>query len=87
MQAYVLVNCNTGSENSLISEFKESPEITEINGVWGKHDIILKIETYDTQRVDEIVKRLRNHPEVTDTYTIHVLYGQGGSIDQETDSR
>ena len=85
MQAYILINCDTGSENRLISEFKEFPEITEINGIWGKHDIILKIETYDTQRVDEIVKRLRNHPDVTSTYTMHVLYGQGGSIDQETD--
>ncbi len=85
MQAYILVNCNTGSENNLISEVKELPEITEINGVWGKHDIVLKIETYDTQKVDGIVKRLRNHPDVTDTYTMHVLYGQNGSIDQETD--
>ena len=85
MQAYLIINCNTGSENRLISEFKELPEITEINGVWGKHDIILKIETYDTRRVDEIVKRIRNHPDVVKTDIMHVLYGQGGSIDQETD--
>ena len=85
MQAYIIINCNTGSETSLISELKELPEITEINGIWGKHDIILKIETYDTRRADDIVKRIRNHPDVASTYTMHVLYGQGGSIDQETD--
>ena len=83
MQAYVLINCDTGSESKIISEFKEFPEITEINGIWGKHDICLKIETYDTQMVDNIVKRLRTHPDVADTYTMHVLYGQGGTIDEE----
>ena len=81
MQAYVLASCNSGSESSIISEFKEISEVVEINGVWGKYDIFMKIKTPEPTRIDEIVHRLRNHPDVTDTYTMHVLYGQGGSID------
>ena len=83
MQAYVLINCNTGSETTLISELKEFPEIIEINGVWGKYDVFIKISTQDPNGVEQIVKRLRNHPDVVDTYTMHVLYGQGGTIDNE----
>ena len=83
MQAYILIKCNTGSETSIISEFKELPEVSEINGVWGKHDVFLNVLTYDPQGIDDIIKRLRNHPDVTDTYTMHVLYGQGGTIDEE----
>ena len=83
MQAYILINCNTGSETMLISELKELSEIIEINGVWGKYDIFLKISTSDPNGVEQIVKRLRNHPDVVDTYTMHVLYGQGGTIDNE----
>ncbi|MDH5432002.1 MAG: Lrp/AsnC ligand binding domain-containing protein [Nitrosopumilus sp.] len=83
MQAYILINCNTGSEMNVISEFKELSEITEINGIWGKYDIFLKVKTIDPNGVEEIIRRLRNHPDVTDTFTMHVLYGQGGSIDQE----
>ena len=83
MQAYILITCSSGKENNIISEFKELPEVSEINGVWGKHDVFLKIETLDPQGIDDVVKRLRNHPDVTDTYTMSVLYGQGGSIDQE----
>ena len=86
MQAYILIKCNTGSEISIISEFKELPEVNEINGIWGKHDIFLKVLSYDPQRIDDITKRLRNHPDVTDTYTMHVLYGQGGTIDEEKNS-
>ena len=83
MQAYILINCNTGSEMNVISEFKELSEITEINGIWGKYDIFLKVKTIDPNGVEEVIRRLRNHPDVTDTFTMHVLYGQGGSIDQE----
>lgn len=83
MQAYILINCQTGSENDLISELNELPEITEINGVWGKYDVFLKVSTKNPNGVEQIVKRLRNHPDVVDTYTMHVLYGQGGTIDHE----
>ena len=71
---------------SIISEFKELPEVNEINGVWRKHGIFLKVLTYDPQGIDNIIKRLRNHPDVTDTYTMHVLYVQGGNIDEEKDA-
>jgi len=81
MQAYILINCNTGSETSLISELKELPEIIEINGIWGKYDLFLKVSTENPDGVEQVIKRLRNHPDIVDTYTMHVLYGQGGTID------
>jgi len=83
MQAYILINCKTGRETNIISELKELPEIVEINGIWGKYDIFLKVATEDPDGVEKIVRRLRNHPDITETYTVHVLYGQGGTIDHE----
>ena len=83
MQAYILVKCNTGSEAKIISEFREITAISEINGIWGEDDIFLKILTFDPEGIENVVKRLRNHPDVTDTETMHVLYGQGGDIDDE----
>lgn len=83
MQAYILINCQTGSETRLISELMELPEVIEVNGVWGKYDILLKISTNDPNGAEQIVKQLRNNPDVVDTYTMHVLYGQGGTIDHE----
>ena len=84
MQAYILINCNTGRESKIISELKEIIETSEINGIWGKYDIFMKIVTADPNGIEQIVKRLRNHPDITDTYTMNVLYGQGGTIDQNT---
>ena len=82
MQAYVLINCETGSEIDLISKLKKVPEVVEINGVWGKYDIFLKVSTNDPTGIDRIVRDLRNHKDITNTYTMPVLYGQGGSIDE-----
>ena len=83
MEAYILINCTLGKESTIISELKQLMEIIEINGVWGKYDIFLKVSTTDPNGVEQVVKRLRNHPDVTNTYTMHVLYGQGGTIDNE----
>ncbi len=82
MQAYILLKCNAGSEVALISELKKLPEITEINGIWGKYDIFLKICSDDPDGMDKIVTKIRNHKEITKSYTMHVLYGQGGTIDE-----
>ena len=82
MQAYILLNCNTGSEIELISELKKYPEIIEINGIWGKYDIFLKVCSDDPDGIDKIVSKLRNHSDITNSYTMHVLYGQGGTIDE-----
>lgn len=82
MQAYILVNCDTGKETEIISELKKIP-VVEINGVWGKYDIFLKISTNDPNGIDRIVRDLRSRKGITDTYTMHVLYGQGGTIDNE----
>jgi DNA-binding Lrp family transcriptional regulator len=82
MQAYILLNCTTGSETEIISELKKYPEVTEVNGIWGKYDIFLKICSEDPDGIDKIVSKLRNHKGITDSYTMHVLYGQGGTIDE-----
>ena len=33
MQAYILLNCNTGSEIDIISELTKLPEVIEVNGI------------------------------------------------------
>ena len=82
MQAYVLLNCNTGTEISIISELKKISEIQEVNGVWGKYDIFIKICSDDPEGIDKIVSKIRNHKDITNSYTMHILYGQGGTIDE-----
>ena len=54
MQAYILIKCKSGCESRIISEFSELEDVVEINGIWGIHDIFLKIAK--RYRVEEIAK-------------------------------
>ncbi|QUC65186.1 Lrp/AsnC ligand binding domain-containing protein [Nitrosopumilus sp. K4] len=82
MQAYILLNCNTGTESELISELKKIPGVVEINGIWGKYDIFLKVVTSNPDGIEKIVSKMRTMKDITSSYTMPVLYGQGGTIDE-----
>ncbi len=82
MQAYILLKCNTGVESDLISELKDIPQVIEINGVWGRYDIFLKVHSDDPDGIDTIVRQIRSRPGILESHTMHVLYGQGGTIDE-----
>ncbi|NIP61944.1 MAG: Lrp/AsnC family transcriptional regulator, partial [Nitrosopumilaceae archaeon] len=58
MQAYVLINCETGAESAVINELKKLPEVVEINGIWGKYDIFAKIVTETPQEIDKLISNL-----------------------------
>ncbi len=46
-KAYVLMNCETGSENSNISKLKLLDHVKEVHGTFGSFDIITKLEADD----------------------------------------
>ena len=81
METYVLLNCDPGHEVEIIATLKKLREVMEINGVWGKYDIFVKVNHSDPTDLDKFIHKLRAIKNITSTYTMPVLYGQGGSID------
>ena len=43
--AYVLINCELGSEESIIQELKNLDNVIEVHGTFGAYDILAKIES------------------------------------------
>ena len=41
--AYVLINCDLGSEEEILKELRRLNEVVELSGVYGVYDIIVKI--------------------------------------------
>ena len=41
--AYVLINCDLGSEEEILQEIRKLPGVSEVSGVYGVYDIIVKI--------------------------------------------
>jgi DNA-binding Lrp family transcriptional regulator len=83
MIAYILVTCVPGNEKEVVSKIKSLLDVIEVNGVMGKYDVFVKIEAKDPTKVDTAISRVRNVAHVTSTITMPVIYGQGGTVDDE----
>ena len=81
MLSYVLVTCGPGSEEDVILEMKKIPEVVEVNGIMGKYDIFVKLSAKDPNSMDMAVAKVRRI-KIISSYTMPVIYGQGGTIDE-----
>ena len=76
--AYILVNCDLGSEEEIIRELKKMPETVEISGVYGVSDIIAKVRSDSMDKLREAITwHVRRIDKVRSTLTMIVIEGQG----------
>lgn len=83
MLAYILINCVPKSEEDIISEITKL-SVVEVNGIMGKYDIFVKVTSENPEGIDSAIKKIRSINGITSTYTMPVIYGQGGTIDKES---
>ena len=76
--AYVLINCDLGSEEEIIREIKKLSEIIEVSGVYGVYDIVVKIRSDTMDKLRETITwHVRRIDKVRSTLTMIVIEGQG----------
>jgi DNA-binding Lrp family transcriptional regulator len=76
--AYVLINCDLGSEEEIIKELKKLPEAVEVSGVYGVYDIVAKIRSDTMDKLRETITwHVRRIDKVRSTLTMIVIEGQG----------
>ncbi len=76
--AYVLINCQLGTEVQINNELTKIPEIKEVKGLYGVYDIFCKIDEPSQKTVEDIIgNNIRKIPHITHTNTIHVIPEQG----------
>lgn len=69
--AYVLINCDVGSEQRVMSELKSIRKIKETHGVFGAYDIIAKVEAPSETAIKDIVAgKIRTNSRVRSTLTL-----------------
>lgn len=70
-KAYVLINCDLGSEKNVISSLKKIPAITEVHGALGLYDIIAKLEANSEDQLRTTVTNvIRKIPQIHSTITL-----------------
>ena len=77
--AYVLIQCDLGSEEDIIGQIMEIPEAREVRGTYGVYDVFCKVES-DTKEIldDVITNKIRKIPKIRTTITLHYIPSQGG---------
>jgi len=75
--AYILINCELGSEESIIQELKNLDGGIEVHGTFGAYDILAKIEspTVDVLR-ETITWKIRKIDQIRSTLTLKGIEGQ-----------
>jgi DNA-binding Lrp family transcriptional regulator len=77
--AYILVNCTLGSEENIISEIAKLPDVKEVRGTYGVHDIFVKVKSDSTETMNHaITSKIRKITGITSTVTLVVIEEQGG---------
>jgi len=75
--AYVLINCELGSEESIIQQLKNLDGVTEVNGTFGAYDILTKIESDTVEVLREIITwKIRKIDKIRSTLTLMGIEGQ-----------
>jgi len=82
MLSYMLLNCSPGSEVEVISEVSSLAGVIEVNGVLGKYDVFVKISAENPDAMERTVAQIRKIKMIS-SHTLPVVYGQGGTIDNE----
>jgi DNA-binding Lrp family transcriptional regulator len=79
LTAYILVNCTLGSEEKIIAEISKLPDIKEVRGTYGVHDVFVKVKSDNTEEMNHtITNKIRKIPGITSTVTMLVIDEQGG---------
>jgi len=75
--AYVLVNCDLGSEVGIIEELKHINSVKEVHGTFGAYDIIVKVENTEKDKLRETITwNIRKLKCVRSTLTLMGVQGQ-----------
>ena len=75
--AYVLINCDLGSEEQIIEELKHISDVKEVHGVFGVYDILAKVESANVETLRKtMVWKIRKIDKVRSTLTLMGIEGQ-----------
>ena len=75
--AYVLINCDLGSEEDVIDALKNIEDVKEINGTFGAYDIIAKVDNSELDTLRETITwKIRKIDRIRSTLTLMGIGGQ-----------
>ncbi|MGI0026346.1 MAG: Lrp/AsnC ligand binding domain-containing protein [Nitrosopumilaceae archaeon] len=73
-KAYVLIGCELGSENDIVTKLSKMDKIKDARIVYGDYDIVVEVETETEAQMDSIItKKIRKLDKVRSTMTLGIV--------------
>ena len=73
-KAYVLIGCELGYENEVVSKLQEIKGVKKATITYGDYDIVVEVEAPTESQMDKLVtKTIRQLPNIRSTITVGVI--------------
>lgn len=70
-KAFLLLSCEIGTENDLVTKLKSIPQITNVMITYGDYDIVAEAETSNTEEMDSLItSQIRKLEKIRSTITL-----------------
>ena len=82
LTGFVLINCETSHVDYVIEQLKKIDAVKEIQGVFGMHDIIIKVKVDDKDIFTKIISvQIRTIDKLKSTLTLMVSNPKGDYLE------
>jgi len=69
--AFVLIQCGNMDVDGIIEELKKVKSVTNIQGLFGMYDIVIKVRASDNKTLDEVIStQIRSIKKLGVTHTL-----------------
>jgi len=77
LSAFVLITCDLGAEEDVISHLKTIDGVKQVHGTFGAYDIIAKVESDNAETLrDTIAWKIRKIEKIRATLTLMTIASQ-----------
>ena len=70
-KAFVFLNCDLGSEKSVIDQLQQLDTVKEVHGTFGSYDILAKLESSSNEELSlTLSKKIRKFKNINSSMTL-----------------
>ena len=72
-KSYMLISCEIGEEQSILSSLKELPEVNDCMITYGNYDLIAEFVTNTSSEMNQVItSKIRKLQKIRSTITLRV---------------
>ena len=76
-EAYVLLNCELGSEDQIMNTLSGYEGVKEVRGVFGAYDVLARLESPQVEMLNDIIRtKIRKLKQIRGSLTLLTIEGQ-----------